>query len=155
MGDTTTTVLAGLLIFGTSVWIGGLIAIAVVARVASATLEPAARVAFFRSLGRSYGVVGTVALVLAYGTGAALVSGRSWTGAPIAAVVLAAVLAATLAVGVAQARRMTRLRSGLLDTNDGAAAAEVRRGAGRAGALRATIALLSLALLAVGVVLAT
>jgi uncharacterized membrane protein len=160
MTAATTATLTGLLVFGTSVWVGGLIAIAVVARAASATLEPAARVAFFRGLGRRYGVVGTTALALAYGTGAALLYGRGWSGEVIAAAAVAAVLAATLAVGVAQARRMTRLRGRLLSVTDDAAtddaaAAQVRRGAARAGALRGLIALLSLVLLGLGVALAT
>lgn len=155
MTDPTTSALAGLLIFGTSVWIGGLIAIAVVARSASETLEPAARIAFFRSLGRSYGILATVALAIALGSGAALVHGRPWSGRLVAAVALAAVLAVTLVVGIAQARRMTRLRGRLLDTSDDDVAAQVRRGAPRAAALRGLIALLSLALLAVGVTLAT
>lgn len=155
MTDTTNAILAGLLVFATSVWVGGLIAIAVVARVAARILEPVERVAFFRSLGRSYGIVGTLALALAYGTGAALVYGRAWSGMLIAAVVLAAVLAATLAIGIVQARRMTRLRTQLLDTSDDAGAVQVHRGAARAAALRGLIALLSLALLAVGVGLAT
>lgn len=155
MAATTRATLTGLLVFGTSVWVGGLIAIAVVARVASATLEPAARVAFFRGLGRRYGIIGTTALALAYGTGAALLYGRDWSGEVIAAVALAAALAATLAVGVAQARRMTRLRGRLLAATDDTVAGQVRRGAVRAGALRALIALLSLALLGLGVALAT
>lgn len=156
MTDTTTATLTGLLIFGTSVWVGGLIAIAVVARVATATLEPAARVGFFRGLGRAYGIVGTAALALAYGTGAALLYGRSWSGTLIAAVAVAAALAAMLAVGVAQARRMTRLRRRSLDVpGDTDIAHRVRRGAARAGALRELIAVLSLTLLALGVTLGT
>lgn len=155
MAATTRATLTGLLVFGTSVWVGGLIAIAVVARVASVTLEPAARVVFFRGLGRGYGIIGTTALALAYGTGAALLYGRDWSAEVIAAVVIAAALAVTLAVGVAQARRMTHLRSRLLAAADDAVADQVRRGAARAEALRGLIALLSLGLLGLGVALAT
>jgi hypothetical protein len=55
-----------------------------------------------------------------------------------------------------QARRMTRLRQDALDgTGSAELAAKVRRGARNAAALRATIAALSLALLAFGTVIAT
>ncbi|HVV77085.1 MAG TPA: hypothetical protein VHC43_13725 [Mycobacteriales bacterium] len=150
----TTATLTGFLIFGASVWVGGLIAIAIVARVATGALEPPVRVAFFRDLGRVYGIAGTAALALAYGTGAALLVGRAWSGPLIAAVVIAALLAATLAVGVAQARRMTRLRRRSLELlDDVALAGSVRRGSAVAHALRACIAVLSLALMALGIAL--
>jgi len=156
MTDTTTATLAGLLIFASSIWIGGLFAIAVVARVATATLDPTTRVTFFRGLGRAYGIVGTASLALVYGSGAALLYGRSWNGTLVAAVAVAAALAATLAIGVIQARRMTRLRRQSLDVpQDEVLARRVHRGAARAGGLRGLIGLLSLALLALGVHLGT
>ena len=148
--------LTGVLITATAVWIGGLVALAVVARVAGRTLEPAARVALFRGLGRSYGIVGTGALAIAYGTGASLVYGRSWDGLLTATAVVATALVAVTGVGIAQARRMSRLRRLALDRPDDVGlVARVRRGAGRAAALRALIALLSFALLALGVLLDT
>lgn len=151
-----TDALTGLLIFAATVWVGGLVAIAVVARVAGRTLPPDVRVAFFRGLGRSYAVVGTAALALAYGTGAAILYGRSWDGWLTATAVVATGLVAATAIGVAQARRMSRLRQQALgrpgDTDLGD---RVGRGAARAGALRGAIALLSLALLALGVLLGT
>ena len=152
----TDGVLTGLLILATSLWLGGLFTIAIVARVASGTLDPATRVAFFRALGRSYGIVGTAALVVAYGTGAALLRGQPWSTARIAAVVVAAALAVTLAIGMVQARRMTRLRRHLLDSaHDAALAGRVRRGALGAHALRGLIGLLSLVLVALGVLIAS
>jgi hypothetical protein len=145
----TEEVLTGLLILATAVWLGGLCAIAIVARVATRTLDPAARVAFFRGLGRSYGVVGTAALALAYGTGAALLRDHPWDSA---SVVVAVALAASLGLGVGQARRMTRLRRRALDRpGEPTLAARVRRGAVRANVLRGLIGVLSLTLLALGV----
>ncbi|HJS93259.1 MAG TPA: hypothetical protein VJ741_03275, partial [Solirubrobacteraceae bacterium] len=47
---------------GLSVWTGGLVAIFVVARTAARTLDGRRRVDFFRSLGRSYAIVGNTAL---------------------------------------------------------------------------------------------
>lgn len=148
----TDALLTGLLIFATAIWLGGLFTIAIVARVATRTLDPAARVAFFRGLGRSYGIVGTAALVLAYGTGAALAQGHPWDTSMVATAVVAAMLAATLAGGVVQARRMTRLRRRALDQPaDTTLSTRVRRGALRAGVLRGLIGVLSLALLVLGV----
>lgn len=152
----TDGVLTGLLLFATSLWLGGLFAIAIVARVATRTLDPAARVAFFRGLGRSYAVVGTAALVLAYGTGAVLLRDHGWDRRAIVATVVAVTLAATLGLGMVQARRMTRLRRRALDQpGDTALAMRVRRGAVRACVLRGLIGVLSLALLALGVLLAS
>ncbi len=151
----TDAVLTGLLILATSVWLGGVVTIAIVARVASRTLDPAQRVAFFRSLGRCHGVVGPVALALAYGTGAALARDEPWNATKVAVAVAAATLAAVLTVGMVQARRMTTLRrQALASAPDADLAARVRRGAVRAGVLRALIAVLSLVLLGLGVALA-
>jgi hypothetical protein len=108
--------LAAVLVLATAVWIGGLVAIFVMARVAHAPLGATERVAFFRGLGRAYGLAGRVA----------------------------------------QARRMSRLRQDAL-RHPGSLelAAKVRRGARNATVLRAAIAALSLALLALGTVIAT
>jgi hypothetical protein len=153
MSESTAAALTGVLIAATAVWVGGLVAIAVVAHVAGRTLEPAVRVSFFRGLGRSYGIVGTGALAVAYGTGASLVYGRSWDGRLTATAVVATAL---VGIGIAQARRMSRLRRMALDQpDDGELANRVRIGAGRAGASRALIAVLSFALLALGVLLGT
>jgi hypothetical protein len=148
-------VLVFVALFAACVWVGGFVAIAVVARVARRQLERGARVAFFRALGRSYGVVGGIALVVALGCGAALLAGRAWDGTALAAVLVAAALVLVTVAGVAQARGMTRLRrSALRDPDDEALAAHVRAGAVRAAVLRAAIGALSVALLALAAVLA-
>jgi hypothetical protein len=137
------------------VWVGGFVAIAVAARVARRELERGAQVAFFRGLGRSYGVVGGVALAVALGCGAGLLAGRAWDGTALAAVVVAVALVLATVAGVVQARGMTRLRrSALSGAGDEALAARVRTGAVRAALLRAVIGALSLALLALAAVLA-
>ncbi|WP_301174484.1 hypothetical protein [Actinomadura geliboluensis] len=149
-------VLACVLVLASAVWVGGFVAIGVVARVSVRTLGPGDRVAFFRALGRLYLGVGTGALVLALGSGAALVADRSWDGTLTATAVLAAALVAALAFGVLQARRMTRLRrDALAHPDDASLAARVRGGARNAGLLRASIGLLSVALVVLGTVLAT
>jgi uncharacterized membrane protein len=138
------------------VWVGGFVAIAVVARVARRELEAPAGVAFFRSLGRSYGRVGVSALAVAVLTGAALFAQRGWDQAAGAAALLALALILSTAAGVAQARRMTRLRQRALhEPPDPVVDALIDQGARWALILRTTIGTLSLALLAFGAVLAS
>lgn len=150
--ETTLTIV---LVLATAVWIGGLVAIFVVAMVAHTTLGAAERVAFFRSLGRAYGLVGGMALTIALASGAVLAATHRWDGQLTAGTVVAAGLVAATAAGVAQARRMTRLRQDALRAPGSLElAAKVRRGARNATALRAAIAVLSLALLALGTVIA-
>lgn len=150
------TSLTAVLVLATAVWVGGLVAIFVAARVAHATLGVADRVTFFRGLGRAYGPVGGVALAVALASGAALASARSWSGQLTASAAVAAALVAVTAAGVVQARRMTRLRQDALRApGRPELTARVRRGACSAAILRAMIAALSLTLLALGVVVAT
>ncbi len=150
------TSLAAVLILATAVWVGGLAAIFVAARVADATLGAVERVVFFRGLGRAYGLVGGVALTVALASGAVLASTYRWDGQLTSSAVVAAGLVATTSAGVAQARRMTRLRrDALRDPGSADLAAKVRRGARNAAVLRAVIAALSLALLGLGTVIAT
>lgn len=149
-------VLTGVLVLATSVWLGGFIAIVIVARAASATMQPPARVAFFRRLGRNYGIVGTVSLLVALGTGGALAAQHPWDATLATAVGVACALVVTSVVGMAQARRMTRLRRRAQQhPDDPALLTRVRSGARRAVVLRSLIGLFSLALLALGVLLAT
>lgn len=103
-----------------------------------------------------YLLLGVPALLIALGTGAGLLSDHSWDGILTAAVAVAAALLVSLAVGVVQARRMTRLRAAaLFMTEDPERGVRVRQGARSAALLRATIGLLSLALIALGALLAT
>jgi uncharacterized membrane protein len=156
VSTTTRAILLGFFTLASCIWVGGLIAIAVVARVASRTLAADQRVGFFRALGRSYILVGVPALIVAYGTGGGLLSDHSWDGVLTATVVVAAALVATLAFGVVQARRMTRLRAtSLAAPDDSHLHDRVRQGARSAGMLRGMIALLSFVLIALGSLLAT
>ena len=155
IGVAASTPLIALHALTASIWVGGLVAIFVVSRAATATLEPAQRVALFRSVGRSYGIVGSAALLVALASGALLLRGHPWNATLIAATIIAALLLLALAAGMAQARAMTRLRSRALTDPGGALDPEVRRGAVRATALRGAIALLTLILAVLGASLAS
>jgi uncharacterized membrane protein len=145
-------VLQFVLVLATSIWVGGLVTIAVVARVASRTLTDTDRVQFFRALGRTYGPVGGVALGTALVTGAVLVVDRPGEGLVVAGSVIASALVVTTAVGVAQARRMTQLRlRAAVSAGDPRMRHIVRRGAIRAAVLRLLIGALSVVLLFIGV----
>jgi uncharacterized membrane protein len=156
MSDTVRGVVLGIFVLTTAIWIGGYIVNIVVARVAVRTLPPAERIAFFRGLGRSYGIVGGLALLVALGTGGALLGGRTWSATLTLTTLAAASLVVVTVVGVVQARRMTRLRCAHLDRpDDPLLAGQVRAGARHASLLRAAIGVLSLTVLALGCLLAT
>jgi uncharacterized membrane protein len=137
-----------------AIWVGGLVAIFIVARAASRTLEPAQRVEFFRTLGRSYGIVGTVALLVALITGAVLLDGHPWDGLMIAATAVADALLVATAAGMAQARAMTQLRRQAVTQVGGELDPRVHRGALLAAILRACIGALTLTLVVLGAALA-
>ncbi len=148
--------LAFFALLGACVWVGGFVAVAVVARVVRRQLDRPAQVAFFRSLGRAYGRVGGTALVVALGCGAALLARHGWDALAWVATGVAVALVAVTAAGVIQARGMTRLRAeALRQAGDAALAERIQQRSRRATALRASIGLCSLALVALAAVLAT
>jgi uncharacterized membrane protein len=152
LSDMADTVLTGVLILAAAVWLGGFVVIVVVARVARRTLPPSSQVALFRSLGRTYGLVATLALASVYGIGASLLYGRAWDGHLTATAVVATALLMATAVGVAQARRVSRIRRQALDQPaDALLAEQIRQGKRLAAALRALIGVLSLAMLALAI----
>ena len=156
MSEAVEAIVVAVLVLATSVWIGGYVAIVVVARTAAGTLDPGSRIAFFRSLGRGYLRVGLPALLVALATGAILAGDHDLDALLVTTGVVALVLLASFAIAVAQARRMTVLRLRLLETpSDRRLHERVRRGARAAAGLRAALGLLSVALVALGAFLAT
>jgi hypothetical protein len=135
-----------------SIWVGSLVCLALVANVARAELDERSRVALFRRIGRLYGVVGTCSLLVAIGAGVAIAWPLSDLGsAGAAAFVLTGVLVLLTGAGMMQARRMTVRRRRAIETpDDELAARSVRRGAAFAGALRGSMALLTLVILLLG-----
>jgi uncharacterized membrane protein len=151
MSQTAEAVVLAVLIIATSVWLGGYVALVVVARVATQTLDPGARAAFFRTLGRRFFWVSVPALVIALIAGCVLARDTAKDGLFAAIVAVVAVMLVSFAIAVAQARRMTRLRRALLQTpTDQPLRTRVATGARAAGALRAGLGLLSLALVVLG-----
>jgi len=154
LSTTAESILLAVLVLATSIWVGGYIAIAVVARSATSTLTPEARVAFFRSLGRLYFWVGTPALIVALVAGGVLARDVTSDGLFVASAVVTGVLLVSFAIAVAQARRMTRLRQRLVNEPTEELASQVSRGGRAAGMLRGVLGILSIALVIMGSFLA-
>lgn len=155
MSQTAEAVVLAVLILATSVWIGGYVALIVVARVATATLDPRSRAMFFRTLGRRFFWVSVPALAIALVTGGVLARNTTQDGLLTAIIAIVAVLLVSFAIAVVQARRMTRLRRRLLEqSTDKMLQARVARGARAASALRASLGLLGVTLIVLGSFLA-
>ena len=102
------TVLIATEMLAASVWVGSLVCLALVSRVARRVLDGPSRVALFRGIGRLYGRVGTGALLVAIAAGVAIAGRPShWTTTISVAIILSAVLVALTLAGMGQARRMT------------------------------------------------
>jgi uncharacterized membrane protein len=145
----TSTPLVALELLAACVWVGSLVCLALVTSSARKVLDGPSQVAFFRAIGRRYGIVGTAALLVAIGCGLALAWPPStWSGTIDAAVVLAGVLVLATIAGMTQARAMTALRRRVVSAPGDISAAEaLRRGRTLAGALRGTMAALTLGVL--------
>jgi len=148
----TSTPLVAVELLSACVWVGSLVCLALVANVARRVLDGPSQVVFFRAIGRRYGIVGTVSLLVAIGVGLALAWPPStWSGTIDAAVALAGVLVIATATGMVQARAMTRLRRRAMSTpDDDHALAAVRRGKWLASGVRSLMAVLTLAIVVLG-----
>jgi hypothetical protein len=131
------------------IWVGSLVCLALVTSTARRVLDAPSQVAFFRAIGRRYGIVGTGALLVAIGAGLALSWPPStWSSTIDAAVALSGALVLVTGAGMAQARAMTKLRRRSASSpGDLGAADAVRRGRLLAGALRSVMALMTLGVL--------
>lgn len=135
-----------------SIWVGGMVCIAIVARVARDALDEVARVTFFRSLGRRYAMVGTTSLLVAIAAGLVL----SWSSLSSsrtidAALSLAGILLVVTIFGMRQARAMTTLRRIMIaNPADNSVANSLHRGRRLANAIRGLMALVTLAIVILG-----
>src|ERR1035441_8110810 len=101
----TSAPLVAVELIAASIWVGGMVCIAIVAKAARGVLDESSQVAFFRAVGRRYGIVGTASLLIAIAAGLAVSwPPSSWSRTIDAAVVLAGVLGVATIVGVMQAR---------------------------------------------------
>ena len=145
----TNTPLVAVELIAASVWVGGMVCLALVAAVAREVLDEASQVRFFRLVGRRYGVLGTTALLVAIAAGLAL----SWPSLSSsrtidAALSLAVVLFMATILGMRQARAMTTLRRRMItNPTEGAVVNAVQRGRRWATAIRGLMALITLAII--------
>lgn len=142
------TPLVAVELLAASVWVGSMVCLAVVTRIARRVLEVPTQVTLFLAIGRSYATVGTASLLVAIAAGLWLVWPPSeWSGTIDAAVGLSGVLVVTTAAGMAQARAMTRLRRrSISDPGDSGAARRVHKGRRVANSLRGLMAVSTLAI---------
>lgn len=139
--------LLGLLVLGAAIWMGGFVAIMVVNASSKRSLEPAQRIALFRSLGRNYLRVAAIAFALIAVPGGILLACRRWDGFTLAILLVALLLVVLTGVAVGQARRLTRMRKAALAKRPAAeTSSPIARHAKRAWLLRMGIGLASLAL---------
>jgi uncharacterized membrane protein len=144
-------ILAGLLILGGALWLGGFVAIVIFSRSTKKALTTPQRVAVFRELGRRYVIVASVAFALVVIPGGVLLASRPADGYTLAVLIIALLLVVVTVVGIRQARRMTRMRRAAIVEPDAADAAALQRGTRVASVLRASIGVCSLALFVLGV----
>jgi uncharacterized membrane protein len=144
-------ILAGLLILGGALWLGGFVAIVIFSRSTKKALTTPQRVAVFRELGRRYVIVASVAFALVVIPGGVLLASRPADGYTLAVLIIALLLVVVTVVGIRQARRMTRMRRAAIAEPDAADAAGLQRGTRVASVLRASIGVCSLALFVLGV----
>jgi uncharacterized membrane protein len=144
-------ILAGLLILGGALWLGGFVAIVIFSRSTKKALTTPQRVAVFRELGRRYVIVASVAFALVVIPGGVLLAFRPADGYTLAVLIIALLLVVVTVVGIRQARRMTRMRRAAIAEPDAADAAALQRGTRVASALRASIGACSFALFVLAV----
>ncbi|HVX18138.1 MAG TPA: hypothetical protein VHA73_08900 [Acidimicrobiales bacterium] len=142
------TVVVAVHLLAVSTWVGSMVTIAVFARASRKLLDDRSRVALFASVGRTFAVVGPVALAVSLATGLIMAGVPSeWRPTVWAAGALGAATIVVAVVAMRQAHRMTGLRRRLAESGEGAEA--VARGARAADGLRGLLGLLTLAALVV------
>ena len=131
-----------------SIWIGGMVRITIVLRVARNAFDESSQAALFRSVGRRYGVVGTASLLVAIAAGVGLSwPPSSWSKTTVAAFALGGALVAITVAGMNQARSMSaQRRTTVASSSNVSTANALRRGRRLANGLRGAMALMTLAI---------
>jgi len=127
-----------------SFWVGSLGALAIATRTAKAVLDRAAQAVYFPRLGRTYGKVGSGALLFALVSGAVLAgTPRKWSGVVVGALVAGVALVGVSVVAMGQARRVGVLRRAVAG-GDESLAASLAANVRTTDVLRAAIAAFTL-----------
>lgn len=99
-----------------AIWVGNLVALPITVSLLKPMADTQLQARFFPRMGRFYGTVGTVALIVAIITGAILAGSPSdWSGPIIWAIITALVVLAITTIAMVQAVRVGRLRTALAD----------------------------------------
>ena len=108
-----------------AIWVGNLVALPITVRLLKPLADPQLQAAYFPKMGRAFGTVGTVALLVALGSGAVL-AGRpaDWSAPALGAIVAGLVVLGITTIAMVQARRVGKLRSALARGETSGAAAE-------------------------------
>jgi putative copper export protein len=154
-------VVRSLHLIAAAIWAGGLVFLGLSVGAARSTMGDAERVAFFRSIGRRFALVGGIALAVLIATGSDMVSDRdawdtlgegTYGGTLLAKLILVGVvIVLTVFHSLVQGPALSRLREqAAARPDDDALAAQIRRRAAAAGVvsllnLLATLAILVLA----------
>lgn len=144
-------ILLALVIIGAGMWIGGMVAVTMLAIISKRALEPAVRVALFRRFAHAYFPTFGAALVVAAIAGFFMLVARGWDGIAWAITIIVIVILIALALGVVQARAMSRLRTRAAELSDSPSgntdpdlARQISSGARSAAMLRGSLGVLSL-----------
>lgn len=114
-----------------SIWVGNLVALPLIVGVVRSLADDDFQAVFFPRMGRAFGTVGTVALIVTILTGAALAgSPGDWSGAATGALVVGVILLVVVSLAMVQAVRVGRLRTALASGAASGPQAEARLAAG-------------------------
>ncbi len=108
-----------------AIWVGNLVALPITVRLLKPMADPKLQAAYFPKMGRAFGTVGTIALVVAIVTGAILAGAPpAWPGAVLGAVLTGLFVLVVTTIAMVQARRVGKLRRALAHGDAAGEAAE-------------------------------
>lgn len=97
-----------------AIWVGNLVALPITVRILKPMADPKLQAAYFPKMGRTFGTVGTGALIVAIVSGAVLSGAPAdWSSAVWGAIIAALVALVITSVAMVQAVRVGKLRRAL------------------------------------------